>query len=558
MENSKTGRKTNKRGSSNFLVQGIILAAAGIIVRIIGMFYRIPLADILGDEGNGYYSSAFSIYSILLIVSSYSLPTAVSKMVAVRLARKEYNNSIKVLKVSLFYGTVVGGLGAAVLWFGADLFANDFLKMPYTSYALKTLAPTILIIAYLGVFRGYFQGIGTMLPTAISQIFEQIVNAVISIYAAAMLFQEGVRSNALYGSTQYSYAFGAAGGTIGTGAGALAGLLFLLFILFSYRPVMKRQSRRDRSGYLETYGSLSTVLIMTVLPIVFSSVAYNISIVVDNSIYGISMASMGMGAPEIAANWGIYSGKYRLLFNIPVAIANSLASALIPSLSQAVAERSRPQIIRKISMVIRFSMIIAIPSTVGLTVLAGPICNLLFSRSDNVSLIKMMIYGSSAVVFFSLSTVTNAVLQGINHMKTPLRNAIISLILHVGILWVMLYPLKMGIYGVLYSNILFALTMCLLNGFSIRRYLNYRQEIKRTFFLPTLAAGIMGAVCYGVYFLVHAVLKHNILGVLAAVAAAVIVYGVLLLKFQCVDESELNGFPGGRKLAGIARKYHLL
>ena len=558
MENSKTGRKTNKRGSSNFLVQGIILAAAGIIVRIIGMFYRIPLADILGDEGNGYYSSAFSIYSILLIVSSYSLPTAVSKMVAVRLARKEYNNSIKVLKVSLFYGTVVGGLGAAVLWFGADLFANDFLKMPYTSYALKTLAPTILIIAYLGVFRGYFQGIGTMLPTAISQILEQIVNAVISIYAAAMLFQEGLRSNALYGSTQYSYAFGAAGGTIGTGAGALAGLLFLLFILFSYRPVMKRQSRRDRSGYLETYGGLSAVLIMTVLPIVFSSVAYNISIVVDNSIYGISMASMGMGAPEIAANWGIYSGKYRLLFNIPVAIANSLASALIPSLSQAVAERSRPQIIRKISMVIRFSMIIAIPSTVGLTVLAGPICNLLFSRSDNVSLIKMMIYGSSAVVFFSLSTVTNAVLQGINHMKTPLKNAIISLILHVGILWVMLYPLKMGIYGVLYSNILFALTMCLLNGFSIRRYLNYRQEIKKTFFLPTLAAGIMGAVCYGVYFLVHAVLKHNIPGVLAAVAAAVIVYGVLLLKFQCVDESELNGFPGGRKLAGIARKYHLL
>nr|WP_314463290.1 polysaccharide biosynthesis protein [uncultured Clostridium sp.] len=558
MENSRTSKKSNKRGTSNFLLQGIILAAAGIIVRVIGMFYRIPLADILGDEGNGYYSSAFSIYSILLIVSSYSLPTAVSKMVAVRMARKEYLNSMKVLKVSLFYGTVVGGLGAAVLWFGADVFANQFLKMPYTSYALKTLAPTVWIIAYLGVFRGYFQGLGTMLPTAVSQIFEQIVNAVISIYAAAMLFQEGLRSNALYGSTQYSYAFGAAGGTIGTGAGALAGLLFLLFLMFSYRPIMRRQSRRDRSGYLETYRSLSSVLILTVLPIVFSSVAYNISIVVDNSIYGIGMASMGMGAPEIAANWGIYSGKYRLLFNIPVAIANSLASALIPSLSQAVAERSRSQILRKISMVIRFSMIIAIPSTVGLTVLAGPICNLLFSRSNNIELIKMMIYGSSAVVFFSLSTVTNAVLQGINHMKTPLKNAVISLVLHVGILWVMLFPLKMGIYGVLYSNILFALTMCMLNGLSIRKYLNYHQEIKKTFFLPTLAAGIMGAVSYGVYFLVHAVLKHNIVGVMAAVAAAVIVYGILLLKFQCVDETELSGFPGGRKLAGIARKYHLL
>ncbi len=558
MENSRTSRKSKKKGSSNFLVQGIILAAAGIIVRVIGMFYRIPLADILGDEGNGYYSSAFSIYSILLIVSSYSLPTAVSKMVAVRMARREYINSMKVLKVSLFYGTVVGGLGAAVLWFGADIFANQFLKMPYTSYALKTLAPTVWIIAYLGVFRGYFQGLGTMLPTAVSQIFEQIINAVISIYAAAMLFQEGLRSNALYGATQYSYAFGAAGGTIGTGAGAFAGLLFLLFLIFSYRPIMKRQARRDRSEYFETYQSLSAVLIMTVLPIVFSSVAYNISIVIDNSIYGIGMSSMGMSASDIAANWGIYSGKYRLLFNIPVAIANSLSSALIPSLSQAVAERSRTRIIRKISMVIRFSMIIAIPATVGLTVLAGPICNLLFSRNDNQSLIRMMIYGSSAVVFFSLSTVTNAVLQGINHMKTPLKNAIISLVIHVGILWAMLFPLKMGIYGVLYSNILFALTMCLLNGLSIRRFLYYRQEIKKTFFLPTLAAGIMGAVSYGVYFLVHLVLKHNAAGVLAAVAAAVFVYGVLLLKFRCVDETELNSFPGGRKLAGFARKYHLL
>lgn len=558
MENNRTKKSSTKRGASNFLIQGTILAFAGIIVRIIGMFYRIPLASILGDEGNGYYSSAFSIYSILLIVSSYSLPTAVSKMVAMRVARKEYVNSFRVLKVSLFYGTVVGGIGAAVLWFGADIFANQFLKMPYTSYALKTLAPTIWIIAYLGVFRGYFQGLGTMLPTAISQVFEQIVNAVISIYAAAKLFEAGLKSNAIYGSTEYSYAFGAAGGTIGTGAGALAALLFLGFILFSYRPVMRKQARRDRSRHRENYQELSRVLVLTVVPIVMSSVAYNISLVIDNSLYGNGMASLGMGASEIATNWGIYSGKYRLLFNIPVAIANSLASALIPSLSQAVAERNRGQITRKISMVIRFSMVISIPATVGLTVLAGPICNLLFSRSDNTSLINMMIYGSVAVVLFSLSTVTNAVLQGINHMQTPLKNAIISLILHVGILCIMLFVFKMGIYGVLYSNILFALTMCIFNGLAIGRFLNYRQEVKKTFILPTLASGVMGAAAYGAYFLIHLILKSNFLGVLVAIMVSGGVYSVLLLKLRCVDEKELIGLPGGAKIVNIARKFHLL
>ncbi len=338
----------------------------------------------------------------------------------------------------------------------------------------------------------------------------------------------------------------------------MAALLFLMFILLNYRPVMKRQARRDRSRRRESYGELSGVLVITVLPIVLSSVAYNISTVLDNSIYGNGMASLGMGASEIASNWGVYSGKYHLLFNIPVAIANSLSSALIPSLSRAVAERNKGQVTSKISLVIRFSMIIAIPATVGLTVLAGPICNLLFSRNNNSELIKMMMYGSVAVVFFSLSTVTNAVLQGINRMQTPLKNAVISLIIHVGILFAMLFGFKMGIYSVVYSNILFALTMCLLNGAAISRFLNYRQEMKKTFILPTLASGIMGAAAYGAYFLVHLTLKRNLLGVLAAMAVAVAVYGILLLKLHCVDELELLSVPGGKKLVRIARKFHLL
>lgn len=561
MENNRTSRsrkKPEKKGASNFIIQGTILAAAGIIVRLIGMLYRIPLANILGDEGNGYYSSAFTIYSILLIVSSYSLPTAVSKMIATKNARKEYKNSVRILKAALFYGTVVGGIGAAVLWFGADFFATRFLNMPYTRYALKTLAPTIWVIAYLGVFRGYFQGLGTMIPTALSQIFEQIINAVISIVAAERLFNAGLKANLVHETTEFSFAFGAAGGTIGTGAGAVAGLLFLLFLMASYRPVMMRQAKRDRTRRRDSYGEISSVLLMTVLPIVMSSVAYNISTVIDNSIYGKGMAFLGMGASEVVSTWGVYAGKYHLLFNIPVAIANSLASSLIPSLSRAVAGKNRGQIVSKVSMVIRFSMVIAIPATVGLTVLAGPVCNLLFSRYDNTNLIRMMMYGSLAVVFFSLSTVTNAVLQGINHMQTPLKNAVISLVLHILVLCVMLFGFKMGIYSVVYSNILFALFMCILNGISIRRFLNYRQEMKKTFILPTIASGIMGGASYGVYKLVHMTVKSNTIGVLLAIVVAVMVYGVLLLKLRCVDETELAGMPGGTKLVRIAQKCHLM
>lgn len=551
--------KNNKvKGTSNFIIQGTILAAAGIIVRLIGMLYRIPLANILGDEGNGYYGSAFSVYSILLIVSSYSLPTAVSKMVATSMARKEYKNSVKILKAALFYGTVAGGLGAAVLWFGADFFAVKFLHMPYTRYALKSLAPTIWLIAYLGVFRGYFQGLGTMVPTALSQILEQVVNAVISLLAASKLFEAGLKADLVHGEVGYAYGFGAAGGTIGTGAGAAAAFLFILFLMACYRPVMARQAKRDRSKRQDTYGEISQMLLLTVLPIVMSSVAYNVSTVIDNNIYASHMEAIGTQASGIASTWGVYSGKYHLLFNIPVAIANSLSSSLIPSLSRTVAERNKGQIVKKVSMVIRFSMVIAIPATVGLTVLAGPICNLLFTRSDNSNLIQMMTYGSLAVLFFSLSTVTNAVLQGINHMRTPLKNAVIALVLHVAVLYVMLYGFKMGIYSVVYSNILFALFMCILNGRSISKFLRYRQEMKKTFVLPSVAALIMGGAALGVYKLSYLAVKSNILGVLLAVAVAVAVYGVLLLKLRCVDEAELTGMPGGTKLVRIAKKCRLM
>lgn len=536
---------------------------AGIIVRLIGMLYRIPLANKIGDDGNGYYNAAYSIYSILLIMSSYSLPVAVSKMVSARLAKKQYRNSVRILYAALFYATIAGFLGFAALWFGADYFATVVIKMPYSSYALKALAPTIWVMAYLGVLRGYFQGHSTMIPTAVSQIFEQVVNAVISILAAVSLYDIGVKSNLVYGSDQYAYAFGAAGGAIGTGAGAVAALLFFLMLTTGYRSTMRNRAKKDRTGAAESYAAISRTLFLTVAPIILSSMIYNISTVVDNSIFGNVMTDLKQG-DRIASDWGVW-GKYHLLFNIPVAIANSLSSSLIPSLSRAVAERSRKQVLSRVASAIRFAMIISIPSAVGLTVLAYPISNLLFAGVDNTMLTKMTMVGSVAVVFFSLSTVTNAVLQGINRMRVPIRNSAIALVIHVGILYGLMYGLKSGIYSVVYANILFALTVCILNGLSIGRALRYHQEVLKTFLIPTVASGIMGAAAYGVYQLIYratgTVLKGRfgtVVCLMPAILVAVCVYFVLLIKLGGIDEDEMRGMPAGTRLIGAARKLHLM
>ncbi len=538
------------------MVQGGILAAAGILVRLIGMVYRIPLAKKIGDNGNGYYNAAYSIYSILLIMSSYSLPVAVSKMVSARLARKEYRNSVRIFRAAMLYATAAGMAGFCALWFGAEYFAAQVIKMPYSAYALKALAPTIWIMAYLGVLRGYFQGHSTMVPTAMSQVFEQIVNAVVSIVAASVLFDMGIKSNLVYGSTEYSYAFGAAGGAIGTGAGALTALIFFVLLMLSSRSAMKRQVRRDRSVVREGYGGISRDLFLTIVPIIVSSAIYNISNVVDNSVFGHVMEDLGESGLT-ASHWGVYMGRYHLLFNIPVAIANSLSSSLIPSLSRAVAERDKRQALSKIASAIRFSMIIAIPSAVGLGVLAGPLSNLLFPGMDNVMLTRMMLLGSSAVVFFSLSTVTNGVLQGINRMQAPIVNSTIALAVHVAVLYGMLKGLHLGIYSVVYANILFAALVCLMNAISIARAMRYRQEFVKTFLIPAAASAVMGGVAWGIYELCVKVMG-NVLSTALSVAAAMAVYFVLLIKLRGVDEQEMRRMPGGTRLFVVARKLRLM
>ena len=175
---------TSKKKKDNYLLQGSILAAAGIAVRLIGLVYRIPLNNILGEEGNGYYAAAFNIYNILLILSSYGMPIAVSKLLAGLLAKEEYRKSKKLFETALLFSGSMGFLFMLIALFGAKFFSVYCLRMEPSYRALIVLAPTVFIVSVMGVIRGFFQGHGNMIPSAVSQIIEQIVNAAVSIIAA--------------------------------------------------------------------------------------------------------------------------------------------------------------------------------------------------------------------------------------------------------------------------------------------------------------------------------------------------------------------------------------
>lgn len=184
----------NSNKKSNYIVQGGILAAASILVRIIGMVYRIPVTRILGPIGNSYYSAAYEVYSMMLLISSFSLPLAVSKLVSARLAAGQAKSAYKIFRCTLVFALVSGGIASLLVYFGAGFFSDVLVNTPESKLALQVLAPTILVVALMGCLRGYFQGLGSMVPTAVSQIVEQVVNAAVSIGAAWMLFHYGRRS----------------------------------------------------------------------------------------------------------------------------------------------------------------------------------------------------------------------------------------------------------------------------------------------------------------------------------------------------------------------------
>lgn len=536
--------------AGDLLLQGSILAIAGILVRFIGLLYKVPMIRILGQEGIGYYNTAYEIYNIGLILSSYSLPLAMSKLIAARRVRRQYQDIRRVFFSGLTVSAAAGGLMTLLLLLGGDFITMVIFKSPSSALPLKVMAPTIFVFSIMGVIRGYFQGQGNMVPTSVSQIIEQVVHAAVSI-AASYAFM------VWFASRPNPKSYGAAGGTLGTLCGAVAALIYLAIRMLCFQRRNARTLRRPQKIPVETWGNVYSALFLTLTPIILSQFVYQLSGSVDNSMFGQIMDAKGLTETQRATLLGVYGGEYRLLSNVPVAIASSLGASMIPSIVQSRTCHRLKEVRYKIRMTIKFNMLIAIPCAVGMGVLAGPIMELIFHDNSELSA-NLMRIGAPAVVFFSLSTVTNAVLQGIDRMSKSVSHSAISLVLHMILVYVMLAYLDWNVYGLVIGNVTFALVVCILNWFSIKRALRYRQEILTTFLLPLLASFFMGGAALGIYYGTFSLTQKNSISMLVTVPFAMMVYAVLILLLRVVTEEELPQMPFGRKILILSKKLRLL
>lgn len=550
----------NKKSSKdNFIMQAGILAAAGIISRIIGLLYRSPLQRVIGDLGMGYYSSAYNYYTIILLISSYSIPSAISKVIAQKLAVREYRNAHRIFKCALWYVLAVGGVASLFLFFGAGLFVA-----PEAVPVLRTFAPTVFVYGILGVLRGYFQAHKSMAQTSVSQVLEQVANAIVSIGAACLLILFAYHTlevpEDVAGQVERATK-GAVGSALGTGAGVLVALLFMAGIYKLNKGMIDRRVRRDIYGDVDSYGSILKMITLVVTPFILSTAIYNLSSVVNNAIYTkFLLERRAMDTVTIHSRWGIFSTQALTISNIPIAFASAMAAAMIPTVAQHAAAGDLRGAREKTGLAVKTTMIISIPCAVGIFTLARPITALLFynGREAEDLATGLLMALAVSVIFYALSTLNSQILQGLGQLNAPIINAAIALVLQTVSAMLLLTFTGLDLYAIVVANVLYSVTMAILNQAAVRRASGYRQEYLRTFGIPLVASALMGGAARAVYEGLLLLTDSPGFSVIPAITLGACVYFVFLILFRGVSETELRSFPKGHLLVKLAKKCRLM
>ena len=521
---------------NNLLRNASFLMIAALISKVIGLLYKSPLSEIVGEIGIGYYGLAQNAYLILLMIASFSIPQAVSKVIAERLAFKEYKNAQKFFRGALIYTMILSGASALFCLFGAKYMIPS--NQPGATLALQVLAPTIFLSGILGVYRGYFQAHSNMLPTSLSQIIEQILNAAVSI-GAAWLFTHFFSDGTKEGIAKW----GAAGGTVGTGAGVLIALLFMAAAYEVNRKQIARHVRADQTGKEDSYREIFRVLFLIVTPIIFSSFIYNINGYINGVMYSELAGRQGVNSEVVSTLYGEYSVYFLTIINIPLTLAGAVPTSMIPEVSALYAQHRRKAARRKIDEATQLSMFISIPAAVGLAVLAYPITRLLFPNTNGTAGTLLLI-GAVTIIFNTNSNVSNGVLQGIGKANLPMWNAAIALVINVGLLVALLQLTSLGIYAVLVATIVYSIVICILNDISMKKYIHYKNPWGTVYLCPLLASIPMGVAAGGIYYLLELVTGSNLISLLFAIAIG----GMIYLSFYTTIMTKLKAMEKRRRM----------
>ena len=534
---------SNQSNKQSFLGGAAVLAAAVAVVKLIGAVYKIPLGNIIGDEGKAHFTVAYNIYNLLLTISTAGLPLAISKLTSEAHALGRENEKRKLFSTSIWLFFALGVAGMLLMFFGAAPLAA-FMNNDLAYWSIRALSPAVFCVCLLACMRGYTQGQGNMQPTAISQILEAVCKLVIGLSLAWYFLKLGK-----------GVEISAAGAILGVTAGTILSMLFLMVYLLRHR---------DRAESLDvppSSGALMKKVLVIGIPITLSNSAMSIITLIDNKII---LGRLG-GISELLADTptALY-GQYTFgmdLINLPPSFVYPVTMSLIPFAAAAMVRKDSAGANRIISSAFRLIAILAIPAGVGLSVLAGPILLMLYPAQPEAAAAAgphLQVLGI-ACIFICIMTLTNAILQSYGQERIPIWTMVAGGVTKIVLNYILVGNPDINIHGAPISTLCCYAVIVGLNLFFVWKYSPEKPQYLRLFTKPAIASALMGAAAWASYgFTARALAGHsaygvNALAVLAGICAGVVVYGVLVIALRILKAEDVRKIPHGEQLIRLLR-----
>ncbi len=531
-----------EKNSNSFVKGAAILAIAGLIVKIIGAFFRIPLANLIGVEGMRYYEVTYPYYSFLLAVSSAGLPTAISKTVAERVTFKDYHGARAVFKDAFILLTGIGIVTSLVMYFGAHFIAN-VAESPEAYRSFEALSPALFLVSIMCVYRGYLQGMQQMTGTAVSQLAEQIGKLIFGLYLGVKFLPQGPE-------------YAAMGAIVGVTISEFLGLAVIWLVYMSKRKQFARAIRRsEKRSY--AYGVFLKPLLLIAIPITIGASISSLSGMVDSALIIQLLMKLGFSNSTAGVAYSLLRANVTTLVNMPGVLTMALAVSLVPAISSYVAKKDfkRAKIAARLGM--KLALIIGFPCAVGLFVLSKPVLLLLYPSLTGGQLelaSELLKTASVGVIFLSLVQSMTGVIQGLGKPSVPVFNLFVGFVLKVITMLILMSIPNVNIQGAAVSTVILYAFAGIADTIYTMKKTGMQLDIFDSFGKPALASLIMGLVAAVCNSLLEAA-GHQRLGAIVGIFIGVILYAVLMFALSMFSPEELDMIPGGNKIRGLLKRF---
>ena len=525
-----------------FVKGAIILGVSGIIIKLMGAFFRIPLANWIGDTGMGYYHTAYPVYVMLLTLSTAGLPTAIARLVSERTTEKNHREAYRIFKLSFLLMMAIGVLSFIIFMAATPMFLS-LVKEPKAAFAVHAIAPALLLVPAMTALRGYFQGLQDMTPTAMSQIFGQLTRVVGGLGLAWFLVRFGLE-------------YAAAGATFGATIDAIFGTLVIGGIfLYRRQGILRKCEDTCADAVREPAPAILKTVVFIAVPITIGAAIMPIMSNIDLVIVLRRLVSTGYTEEAANSLYGQLSGFAAVVANFPPVLTQALAASIVPAIAAALKDKDIPFLKYNVELGMRTAMLTGIPCAVGLFIMAKPIMLLLYPKQVESALnaaacLEIFAIG---IIFLSAVQTLTGILQGIGRQGIPVRNLAVGALLKIIITYILTGFYDINVKGAAIGTVCAYFIAAGLDLIAVIKYTGVKFNVSITYIRPAMASICMGAVVWTVYHLVN-MNFGNTVSTLSAIICGVFTYIILVFVFKAITVEDLEKMPKGKRLAKLASK----